>query len=111
MLHRETTVIHVTAQAASQLRRIRQEKSLDHRWVARIVPTTSGLGVTFAAHPEPDDTIAAASDIEVYVDSKAAEATKDKVLDATSGDGRARLVMRAHSPEDEAGAPASGRHL
>ena len=90
-------MLRITRQANRYLRRAREEAGLDSNAGARFVRTSSGVGLTFAAAPEPSDRVAADDDVVIYVDEHVAAALDRSVIDVSNEDGHQRLVIRPQS--------------
>jgi len=87
-------MLRITRQASRYLRRARVLAGLESNAGARFVRTPSGVGLTFAAAPEPSDRVAADDDVPIYVDELVAAVLDRSVIDVSSEDGHQRLVIR-----------------
>ena len=86
--------MRITRQATRYLRRARETAGLDPTAGARLVRTPSGVGLTFAAMPEPSDRVAAEDDVPIYLEEQVAAALDRSVIDVSNEDGHPRLVIR-----------------
>lgn len=59
--------------------------------------------MTFAPAPEPDDVLADASGIDLYVAPEVAAVFDESIIDAREEDGRTSLVLRKQPGVPEAG--------
>jgi Fe-S cluster assembly iron-binding protein IscA len=86
--------MRITRQATRYLRRAREEAGLDQNAGARLVRTPSGVGLTFAAMPQPSDRVVGEHDVPIYLDEHVAAALDRSVIDVSNEDGHPRLVIR-----------------
>jgi iron-sulfur cluster assembly protein len=80
------TVLDVTPNASQVIREMVVRNDNSGVGGLRIAPTQSaegGFSLSVAEAPEPDDSVVAAQDAEVFLEPSAAAALDDKVLDAS----------------------------
>jgi hypothetical protein len=99
-------MLQITRQATTHLLRTRAELGLDDRAGARFVRGSAGIGVTFAAAPEPGDHVLSGSALPIYVADDVTAALDQALIDVAADDGDARLVLRPQA--DPASLFASG---
>ncbi|MEW5989996.1 MAG: hypothetical protein AB1736_01445 [Chloroflexota bacterium] len=84
----------LTPEATSHLVRVRRKRGLDDQNGARFVSRGTGVGLTFAAAPEPGDRVIDQKDIPVFVARDVADALDGSVIDARLEQGTSVLVLR-----------------
>lgn len=87
-------MLQLTPEATSHLVRVRRKRGLDDQNGARFVSRGAGVGLTFAAAPEPGDRVIEQKDIPVFVAREVAEALDGSVIDARLEQGTSVLVLR-----------------
>jgi Fe-S cluster assembly iron-binding protein IscA len=101
-------MLQLTQQAAQHLVRVRGERGFDAEAAARFVSSGTGVGLTFARRPEPDDHVIKTSDIAIYVAPQVAEKLDAATIDVGEKDGRMGLVLkRRRTPAPKARSKAS----
>ena len=89
-------MLRITAQATTHLLRARTERGFDEHAAARFVRAPSGIGLTFAAVPEPGDHVLAdISALPIYIADGVRSVLDQAVIDVAPDDGEFRLVVRS----------------
>ena len=89
-------MLRITDQATTHLLRARAERGFDEHAGARFVRGSAGVGLTFAAAPEPgDNVLAAGSALPIYVADEVRGVLDQAVIDVAPDDGESRLVVRS----------------
>jgi Fe-S cluster assembly iron-binding protein IscA len=97
-------MLQLTPEATSHLVRVRRKRGLDDQNGARFFSRGTGVGLTFAAAPEPGDRVIDQKDIAVFVAPEVAEALDGSVIDARIEQGKSVLVLRRQA---SGGSPGS----
>ena len=88
-------MLKITAQATTHLLRARTERGFDEHAAARFVRASAGVGLTFAAAPEPSDQVLAdLSALPIYIADGVRSVLDQAVIDVAPDDGEFRLVVR-----------------
>ncbi len=99
-------MLQVTAQATSQLQRIRDAKGVDPGWIVRIERGPGGLSLSFVSAPGPGDQQVDSDELALYVAAEALPALADRTLDSQSAHGgRPTLVLCSSVEPQPAAAP------
>ena len=89
-------MLTITAQATTHLLRARTERGFDEHAAARFVRTAAGVGLTFAAAPEPGDHVLAdMSALPIYIAEEVHGVLDQAIIDIAPDDGEFRLVVRS----------------
>jgi Fe-S cluster assembly iron-binding protein IscA len=87
-------MLQITREATRYLRRTREERGFDAATGARFVRTSSGVGLTFATGPEPQDRVVTYEDLPIYLDDDVAAALDRSIIDVRNENGQSRLAIR-----------------
>ena len=99
-------MLQVTAQATSQLQRIRDAKGVDPAWIVRIERGPGGLSLSFVPRPGPGDHQVESEELSLYVAAEAVHALADRTLDSQSSHGgRPTLVLCSSLESQPAATP------
>lgn len=91
-------MLKITAQATTHLLRARTERGFDEHAAARFVRAGAGVGLTFAAAPEPGDHVLAdISAVPIYIADGVRSVLDQAIIDVAPDNGESRLVVRSQT--------------